>query len=114
MQAHGPCCAAEGDISGRPPGACRGCCSRLLEFLCLVPAVPFFENGGRAQVRAGSSEVEVEHTFLSPTLRIARNADGQVFIYTKEASARLHRGAFVLRTGFARFLHASRTLLEYV
>lgn len=80
-------------MSGRRPGASS--VALLLEFICLAPSEPF-ERVGRAQVRAGSSEVEVEHTFLSPTLRIARNADGQVFIYTKEASTRWLGGAFVV------------------
>jgi len=36
------------------------------------------------QIRAGSSEVQVEHTYLSETVRIARNSNRQVFVYIKD------------------------------
>jgi len=46
------------------------------------------------QVKVGSSEVQLEHTYLSPTLRIARNDNGQVFVYTKDTSASDPFGGF--------------------
>jgi hypothetical protein len=38
------------------------------------------------QIKGGSSEVQIEHTYLSDTMRVSRNSDGQVFVYTKEPS----------------------------
>jgi len=32
------------------------------------------------QIKGGSSQVMLEHTYLSPSLRIARNGDGQVSV----------------------------------
>ena len=60
----------------------------------LVQDVKFPTRQALEQVREGSSEVEVEHTYLSDTLRIARNANGQVFVYTKEATASNAFGGF--------------------
>jgi hypothetical protein len=52
----------------------------------LVQDVKFPTREALEQVREGSSEVEVEHTYLSDTLRVARNVNGQVFVYSKEAT----------------------------
>ena len=36
------------------------------------------------QFKPGSSVVQLEHTYLSSTMRIARNKNGQVFVYVKD------------------------------